>query len=157
MFGECASTLVCSLKRCDEKNTTGSNHRVLFGDGATPERNSKGEDSSRRGQRRSIIGRHLQKDDEKAGNQGEKICEGCRALVTTRRLLLSRRWKGTTQSNATQCHLNNSCQSLFVGFDAQLMRDGPFYAFFFGSYELNCYLFRTYVPSMPEELNYFLR
>ena len=48
-------------------------------------------------------------------------------------------------------------QSLFIGFDAQIMRDMPFYAFFFGTYELNCYLFRTYVPSMPEELNYFLR
>jgi len=47
-------------------------------------------------------------------------------------------------------------RSLMVGFDAQIMRDAPFYAFFFGSYELNCYLFRTYVPSMPEELNYFL-
>lgn len=48
-------------------------------------------------------------------------------------------------------------KSLFVGFDAQLMRDAPFYAFFFGGYELNCYLFRTYVPSMPDELNYFIR
>lgn len=47
-------------------------------------------------------------------------------------------------------------RSLLVGFDAQIMRDAPFYAFFFGTYELNCYLFRTYVPSMPEELNYFL-
>lgn len=47
-------------------------------------------------------------------------------------------------------------RSLFVGFDAQIMRDMPFYAFFFGTYELNCYLFRTYIPSMPEELNYFM-
>jgi len=47
-------------------------------------------------------------------------------------------------------------RSLYVGFDAQIMRDAPFYAFFFGSYELNCYLFRTYLPSMPEELNYFM-
>ncbi len=44
-----------------------------------------------------------------------------------------------------------------MGFDAQIMRDAPFYAFFFGTYELNCYLFRTYIPTMPEELNYFLR
>jgi len=51
----------------------------------------------------------------------------------------------------------NGIRSLFVGFDAQIMRDAPFYAFFFGTYELNCYLFRTYVPSMPEELNYFMR
>jgi hypothetical protein len=48
-------------------------------------------------------------------------------------------------------------RSLFVGLDAQIMRDMPFYAFFFGTYELNCYLFRTYIPSMPEELNYFMR
>lgn len=48
-------------------------------------------------------------------------------------------------------------RSLFIGFDAQLMRDGPFYAFFFGSYEVCCYTFRTFIPSMPDELNYFLR
>jgi len=47
-------------------------------------------------------------------------------------------------------------QSMFIGFDSQIMRDAPFYAVFFGGYELNCYLFRTYVPSMPEELNFFL-
>jgi solute carrier family 25 ornithine transporter 2/15 len=48
-------------------------------------------------------------------------------------------------------------KSLFVGFDAQLCRDASFYAFFFGGYDMFCYLFRTYVPSMPDELNYFLR
>lgn len=47
-------------------------------------------------------------------------------------------------------------KSIFIGLDSQLMRDGPFYAAFFGGYEVNCYLFRTYVPSMPDELNYFL-
>lgn len=47
-------------------------------------------------------------------------------------------------------------RSLFVGLDAQLMRDSSFYAFFFGSYEVFTYLFRTHVPSMPDELNYFL-
>lgn len=46
--------------------------------------------------------------------------------------------------------------SLLRGLDAQLMRDGPFYAVFFGGYELLCYSFRTLVPSMPDELNYFL-
>jgi hypothetical protein len=80
---------------------------------------------------------------------------------------------------------------LAQGFDAQLMRDAPFYAFFFGGtsrhaflfwnrcslmlgiveltviwfschifregYELWCYFFRTYTPSMPDELNFFLR
>ena len=47
-------------------------------------------------------------------------------------------------------------RSLFCGFDAQLMRDGPFYAVFFGGYELFCYQFRTHVPTMPDELNYFI-
>lgn len=46
--------------------------------------------------------------------------------------------------------------SYFVGLDAQLARDSSFYAVFFGGYELSCYLFRTYVPSMPEELNFFI-
>lgn len=45
--------------------------------------------------------------------------------------------------------------SCFVGLDAQLARDSSFYACFFGGYELNCYLFRTYT-SIPDELNYFL-
>ena len=47
-------------------------------------------------------------------------------------------------------------QSMIAGLDAQLMRDSSFYALFFGGYEVSCYLFRTYVPSMPEELNYFI-
>mmetsp|Transcript_21675 Transcript_21675/g.30380 ORF Transcript_21675/g.30380 Transcript_21675/m.30380 type:complete len:304 (-) Transcript_21675:56-967(-) len=47
-------------------------------------------------------------------------------------------------------------KSMFIGIDSQLMRDGSFYAVFFGGYELNCYLFKKYVPSMPDELNYFL-
>lgn len=47
-------------------------------------------------------------------------------------------------------------RSLVAGLDAQLARDMSFYAFFFGSYELFCYGFRTHVPSMPDELNYFL-
>jgi hypothetical protein len=47
-------------------------------------------------------------------------------------------------------------RSLFCGFDAQLMRDGPFYAVFFGGYELLCYSFRTNFPNMPDELNYFI-
>lgn len=46
--------------------------------------------------------------------------------------------------------------SFFTGLDAQLARDASFYAVFFGGYELSCYMFRTYVPSMPEELNYFI-
>ena len=47
-------------------------------------------------------------------------------------------------------------RSMLCGMDAQLARDCSFYAFFFGGYELSCYLFRTYVPSMPDELNYFI-
>eukprot|EP00548_Thalassiothrix_antarctica_P004645 CAMPEP_0194142582 /NCGR_PEP_ID=MMETSP0152-20130528/11812_1 /TAXON_ID=1049557 /ORGANISM="Thalassiothrix antarctica, Strain L6-D1" /LENGTH=255 /DNA_ID=CAMNT_0038841583 /DNA_START=161 /DNA_END=928 /DNA_ORIENTATION=- len=47
-------------------------------------------------------------------------------------------------------------RSLFVGLDAQLMRDCSFYGFFFGSYELMTFFFRNYVPSMPDEVNYFL-
>jgi solute carrier family 25 (mitochondrial ornithine transporter) member 2/15 len=46
--------------------------------------------------------------------------------------------------------------SFFIGLDAQLARDASFYAVFFGGYEVSCYLFRTYVPSMPEELNFFI-
>ena len=42
------------------------------------------------------------------------------------------------------------------GLDAQLARDVSFYAVFFGGYELSCYLFKTYVPSIPDELNYFI-
>jgi len=36
------------------------------------------------------------------------------------------------------------------------MRDGPFYAVFFGGYELFCYSFRQMIPSIPDEVNYFL-
>lgn len=46
--------------------------------------------------------------------------------------------------------------SFFTGLDAQLARDVSFYAVFFGGYELFCYLFRTNIPSMPDELNYFM-
>ena len=47
-------------------------------------------------------------------------------------------------------------RSFLIGFDAQLARDASFYAVFFGGYEFSCYFFRTYVPSMPDELNYFI-
>lgn len=46
--------------------------------------------------------------------------------------------------------------SYLTGLDAQLARDASFYAVFFGGYELSCYMFRTHVPSMPEELNFFI-
>lgn len=48
-------------------------------------------------------------------------------------------------------------RSMLIGLDAQLARDASFYAFFFGGYEVFTYMFRTHVPSMPDELNYFLR
>ena len=47
-------------------------------------------------------------------------------------------------------------KSMFCGLDSQLMRDGPFYAVFFGGYELFCYSFRQLIPSIPDEVNYFL-
>ena len=48
-------------------------------------------------------------------------------------------------------------RGLLVGLDSQLMRDAPFYAVFFGGYELNCYLFQTYCSSfMSDQLIYFM-
>ena len=48
-------------------------------------------------------------------------------------------------------------ESFAVGLEGQLMRNGSAYAFFSRSYEVFTCLFRTHqVPSMLEELNYFL-
>mmetsp|Transcript_11704 Transcript_11704/g.43611 ORF Transcript_11704/g.43611 Transcript_11704/m.43611 type:complete len:301 (-) Transcript_11704:1350-2252(-) len=44
----------------------------------------------------------------------------------------------------------------FAGLEAQIMRDGPFYAFFFGSYELFGHLMKTYTPAVPDEARFFL-
>lgn len=66
---------------------------------------------------------------------------------------------GTSQSSTDvikKMIQSQGLKSLFCGLDAQLARDSSFYAFFFGSYEMSCYLFRTYCPSMPDELNYFI-
>jgi solute carrier family 25 ornithine transporter 2/15 len=63
----------------------------------------------------------------------------------------------TSQEIVRRMMKKQGLKSFFVGFDAQVMRDAPFYAFFFGGYELSCYIFRTNFPSMPDELNYFLR
>jgi hypothetical protein len=65
---------------------------------------------------------------------------------------------GSTSSGdiAREMMRRQGVRSMFTGFEAQIMRDGPFYAFFFGSYDLLCYVFRTNVPSMPDELNFFL-
>jgi len=62
----------------------------------------------------------------------------------------------TSQKIVRQMIRKQGMRSFFVGFDAQLCRDSSFYAVFFGGYELSCYFFRTYFPSMPDELNYFL-
>ena len=46
---------------------------------------------------------------------------------------------------------------LFVGVDGQIMRDAPFYAVFFGSYELSKFsLFTLSDGRLPEDLNYLL-
>lgn len=47
-------------------------------------------------------------------------------------------------------------KSLFCGLDSQIIRDGVFYAAFFGMYEMNCHLLSKYFPSIPKDLNYFL-
>jgi hypothetical protein len=63
---------------------------------------------------------------------------------------------GSSEMIVKEMMAKQGIRSMFVGLDAQLMRDGSFYAFFFGSYEVLTYMFRTHVPSMPDELNYFL-
>jgi len=62
----------------------------------------------------------------------------------------------TSQQIVRQMINKQGLRSFFVGFDGQLMRDSCFYAFFFGGYQLSCYTFREFFPSMPDELNYFL-
>mmetsp|Transcript_5224 Transcript_5224/g.12497 ORF Transcript_5224/g.12497 Transcript_5224/m.12497 type:complete len:256 (+) Transcript_5224:241-1008(+) len=62
----------------------------------------------------------------------------------------------SSQEIVRQMIKSQGMRSMFVGLDAQLCRDAPFYAFFFGGYDLFVYGFKTYVPTMPEELNYFL-
>ena len=62
----------------------------------------------------------------------------------------------TSQQIVRQMIKKQGMRSFFVGFDAQICRDSSFYALFFGGYELSCYFFRTFVPGMPDELNYFL-
>jgi solute carrier family 25 (mitochondrial carnitine/acylcarnitine transporter), member 20/29 len=62
----------------------------------------------------------------------------------------------TAQQIMQQMVQKQGYMSYMTGLDAQLARDASFYAVFFGSYELSCYMFRTYVPTMPEELNFFI-
>lgn len=86
----------------------------------------------------------------------------CSATVLLPSEIVKAKTQVTTQRNVTsqeivkQMMKKQGLRSMFVGFDAQLCRDSSFYALFFGGYELSCYFFRTYVPSMPDELNYFL-
>lgn len=53
-------------------------------------------------------------------------------------------------------HTSGSPHAFFIGLEAQLARDGSFYAVFFGGYELFCYGFQRFVPKMPDEMRYFL-
>jgi len=62
----------------------------------------------------------------------------------------------TSQQIVRQMIHKQGFKSFFVGFEGQLMRDSCFYALFFGGYQLSCYTFRKFFPSMPDELNYFL-
>mmetsp|Transcript_7420 Transcript_7420/g.8635 ORF Transcript_7420/g.8635 Transcript_7420/m.8635 type:complete len:295 (+) Transcript_7420:62-946(+) len=62
----------------------------------------------------------------------------------------------TSQQIVRQMINKQGLRSFFVGFDGQLMRDSCFYAIFFGGYQLSCYTFQEFCPSMPDELNYFL-
>ncbi|GMI08869.1 hypothetical protein TrLO_g10192 [Triparma laevis f. longispina] len=47
-------------------------------------------------------------------------------------------------------------KGLFVGMDAQIMRDGPFYAVFFGSYEIFKFSLHKLIPGIAEDVNYFV-
>jgi len=73
----------------------------------------------------------------------------CKTQISTERHI-------TSTQIVKQMMKKQGMRSFFVGFDAQLCRDSCFYALFFGGYELSCYTFRTFVPSMPDELNYFM-
>jgi hypothetical protein len=62
----------------------------------------------------------------------------------------------TSQEVMKQMIQKQGYSSFACGMEAQMARDGAFYATFFGCYDLFKYGFRTYVPSMPDELNFFL-
>jgi hypothetical protein len=86
----------------------------------------------------------------------------CSATVLLPSEIVKAKTQVTTERNVTSLDIvrkmikQQGLRSMYVGFDAQLCRDSSFYAVFFGGYELSCYVFRTFVPSMPDELNYFL-
>ena len=86
----------------------------------------------------------------------------CSALVLLPSEVLKAKLQVVVGDNVTagqiwkQMQAKQGYRSLFIGLDSQLARDSAFYAVFFGGYELSCYMFRTHVPSMPDELNFFI-
>jgi Mitochondrial carrier protein len=86
----------------------------------------------------------------------------CSALVLLPSEIVKAKLQVVVGANVTAQHImqqmvhKQGYMSYMTGLDAQLARDASFYAVFFGSYELSCYMFRTYIPSMPDELNYFI-
>ena len=86
----------------------------------------------------------------------------CSALVLLPSEVIKCKLQGVVGKNVSNGEImkrmidKQGLKSMIVGLDAQLARDAGFYALFFGGYQLSCYLFRTYVPSMPEELNFFI-
>lgn len=86
----------------------------------------------------------------------------CSALVLLPSEIIKAKTQVVTTGTSSSSQIYNQMiqkqgmKSLFIGLDAQLARDSSFYAVFFGGYELFCYTFKTFFPSMPDELNYFL-
>ena len=74
--------------------------------------------------------------------EAEKLQSG--KLPPTSQEMLHKVWK--TQGT----------RGLFTGLESQIMRDGPFYAFFFGSYEICVHLLKDRFPQMPEEAAFFV-
>lgn len=86
----------------------------------------------------------------------------CSALVLLPSEIVKAKLQVVEGSNATANSImkgmmqkQGTVGSFLIGLDAQLARDGLFYAVFFGGYELFVYLIRENLPSVPEEVNYF--
>jgi solute carrier family 25 (mitochondrial ornithine transporter) member 2/15 len=45
---------------------------------------------------------------------------------------------------------------LYTGLHCQILRDIPFYFFFFGSYDLSCYFLRKSFPNLPDSAVFFI-
>jgi Mitochondrial carrier protein len=86
----------------------------------------------------------------------------CSAIVLIPSEVIKCKLQVVQGANDTSAHIikdmirKQGYGSFATGLEAQLARDSSFYAVFFGGYEMSCYLFRTYFPSMPDELNYFI-